>query len=146
MQHFMIFDNSLTFGIKSYVMLGGLNEKTTLELFTQNYLIWGRISFTIWKRIEFHVYPTGARLSRPLHLYTYELYFFCEITGLTRVRPGFWKTPLSSFEAPGLIYNYSAPGGWHRIPKSHRNTKSKKLWFISFNVQNHFSKTLIKYA
>ena len=28
-------------------MLGGLNEITTLELFTQNYFIWGRISFTI---------------------------------------------------------------------------------------------------
>ena len=143
-------------------MLGGLNEITALELFTQNYLIWGRISFTIWKRIEFYVYPPGARLSRPPHRYAQGPYFFCEIAGLTRVRPakfltkecagqtrvkpGFWKTHLSSLEAPGLIYNYSAPGGWHRILKSHRTKKSRKLCFISFDVQNHFSKTLIKYA
>ena len=68
-------------------MLGGLNEITALELFTQNYLIWGRISFTIWKRIEFYVYPPGARLSRPPHRYAQGPYFFCEIAGLTRVRP-----------------------------------------------------------
>ena len=69
-------------------MLGGLNEITALELFTQNYLIWGRISFTIWKRIEFYVYPPGARLSRPPHRYAQGPYFFCEIAGLTRGRPG----------------------------------------------------------
>ena len=40
-------------------MLGGLNEITTLELFTQNYLKYDRISFTIWKRIQFWMYPPG---------------------------------------------------------------------------------------
>ena len=75
----------LSFGY--VIMLGGLNEITALELFTKNYLIWGRISFTIWKRIEFYVYPPGARLSRPPHRYAQGPYFFCEIAGLTRVRP-----------------------------------------------------------
>ena len=66
-------------------MLGGLNEITALELFTQNYLIWGRISFTIWKRIQFWMYPPGAQLSRPLHLLTQRLYFFCKILDLIRI-------------------------------------------------------------
>ena len=172
-----VFLNYLELGnrcwLKLLFMLGGLNEITALELFTQNYLIWGRICFAIWKRIEFYVYPPGARLSRPPHRYAQGPYFFCEIAGLTRVwpgsnpqsfwrknvrvrpgsdpgqtrvGPGFWKTPLSSLEAPGLIYSYSAPGGWHCILKRHRTKKSRKLCFIFFDVQNHFSKTLIKYA
>ena len=128
----------------TFCIPAGLKEITTIELFTQNYLKYDHISFTVWKRIKFYVYPPGARLSRPSHLFTQRLYFFCKISD-----PKFEKkirTPLSTFQTPALPYNYSAPGGWHRIPKSHRNTKSKKLWFTSFNVQNHFSKTLIKYA
>ena len=149
-------------------MLGGLNAIATLELFTQNYFIWDRISFTIWKRIKFHVYPPGARLSRPPHHYTLELFFFCKIPSLPRVRPesnsssylrkmcgadsGRTRgrlgadsklkikigTPLSKFETTGLIYNYSAPGGWHNIGISHRTEKSKKLSFNSFDVQKQF--------
>lgn len=51
------------------LMLGGLNAIATLELFTQNYFKYDRISFTIGKRIKFRVYPPGARLSTPLPLF-----------------------------------------------------------------------------
>ena len=70
-------------------ILGGLNAIATLELFTQNYLFWSHTSFTIWKRIKFYVYPPGARLSRPPHLFTQRLFFFenfFEIPGPIRVR------------------------------------------------------------
>ena len=63
----------------------GLKEITTIELFTQNYLKYDHISFTIWKRIKFYVYPPGAGLSRPLHLLTQRLYFFCKIWDLIRI-------------------------------------------------------------
>ena len=56
------------------------------------------------------------------------------------------RTAFISFETQGLICNYSAPGGSNNIPISHWTVKSKKLWFTSFDVQSHFSKTLIKYA
>ena len=61
------------------IIPAGLKEITTIELFTQNYLKYDHISFTIWKRIKFYVYPPGARLSRPSHLFTQRLYFFCKI-------------------------------------------------------------------
>ena len=66
----------------------GLKEITTIELFTQNYLKYDHISFTVWKRIKFYVYPPGARLSRPSHLFTQRLYFFCKISDPIRIGPG----------------------------------------------------------
>ena len=36
-----------------FVMLGDLNAIATLELFTQNYFKYGRISFTMRQRIKF---------------------------------------------------------------------------------------------
>ena len=142
------------------VMLGGLNEITTLELFTQNYLKYDRISFTIWKRIQFWMYPPGAQLSRPLHLLTQRLYFFCKIWDLirtffvakmcgsdpdqSRIRfgsdPKFkkkFRTRFLTLETPEAIYNYCAPGGWYTKQIIYWTKKSKKLSFNSFGVQSH---------
>ena len=66
-------------------MLGGLNAIATLELFTQNYFKYGRISFTMRQRIKFWVYPPGARLFRPLPLFVQRLYIFWKILDLIRI-------------------------------------------------------------
>ena len=70
---------------KQLIMLGGLTAIATLELFTQNYFKYDRISFTMRKRIKFWVSPPGARLFRPLPLFVQRLDFFCKILDLIRI-------------------------------------------------------------
>ena len=142
--HFAFRTICMTYIVVITGMLGGLNEITTLELFTQNYLKYDRISFTIWKRIQFWMYPPGAQLSRPLHLLTQRLYFFCKIWDLIRIRfgsnPKFkkkFRTRFLTLETPEAIYNYCAPGGWYTKQIIYWTKKSKKLSFNSFGVQSH---------
>ena len=89
----------------------------TLELFTQNYFKYGRISFTMRQRIKFWVYPPGARLFRPLPPFVQRLYIFWKILDLIQNLKKYFKH-VSSHQRHRKPFTIIAPPGDDKLNKS----------------------------